>query len=86
MTTLSQELCQMHRPNLLLQAARFGAAALARAGRVRATGVQGSVTRLLSEEAELEEQRVTGEASYSPRRHVELLMSLFATAQTARAV
>lgn len=76
----------MHRPNLLLQAARIGAGALIRAGRVRAAGVQGSVTRLLSEEAELEQMRTLGEASYSPRRHVELLMSLLAAAQAPRAV
>lgn len=86
MTTLVQELRQMHRPNLLLQAARIGAGALIRAGRDRAAGVQGSVTRLLSEEAELEEMRTLGEASYSPRRHVELLMSLLAVAQGPRAV
>ncbi len=86
MTTLVQELRQMHRPNLLLQAARIGAGALLRAGRDRAAGVQGSVTRLLSEEAELEEKRTRGEASYSPRRHVELLMSLLAVAQGARAI
>jgi uncharacterized protein DUF6477 len=84
MTTLVQELRQMHRPCLLLQAARIGAGALIRAGRDRAAGVQGSVNRLLSEEAELEVKRIGGEASYSPRRHVELLMSLLAVAQGAR--
>lgn len=85
MTTLTQELRQLHRPGLLLQAARFGAAALMHAGRDRAAGVQGSTARLLSEEAELEQLRVSGEAAYSPRRHVELLMSLLATAQGPRA-
>ena len=75
----------MHRPCLLLQAARIGSAALIRAGRDRAAGVQGSVNRLLSEEADLEEKRTRGEAGYSPRRHVELLMSLLAAAQGPRA-
>ena len=84
MTTLTQELRQMHRPRLLLQAARYGASALIRAGRDRAAGVQGSIARLLSEEAEQEAMRLTGEAAYSPRRHVELLMSLLAAAQGPR--
>lgn len=86
MTTLIDELRQMRRPQLLLQAANFGAAALARAGRDRAAGVQGSLNRLLYEEAELEEKRRDGVAGYSPRRHVELLMSLLAAARSAPAV
>ncbi len=83
---LRSELNDLRRPALLLKAARFGAAALMRAGRARPAGVQGSLSRLLSEEAELDEKRRDGEAGYSPRRHIELLMTLLVEAQERQAV
>lgn len=86
MTTDIQELCDLRRPRLLMQAARHGAAALKRAGFKRPSGVSGSLTRLLSDEAELDAQRRDGEANYSPRRHIDLLCALLLLAETARAI
>ncbi len=83
---LSTELSNLRRPRLLMQAANIGATALKKAGRKYPAGLKGPVARLLSEEAELDEKRREGEADYSPRRHVDLMMALLLAAQTTQQV
>lgn len=76
MTELSMTLATMHRPSMLVQAARFAAAALARRTQMAARPKGQALERLLSEEEELNQARVTGEATYSPTRHITVLASL----------
>lgn len=85
MTELTATLAQMNRPQLLVRAARFAAAALQRAGADGLRARRAPVDRLLREEAELNEARQTGASGYSPTRHVEVLTALLAAAQSAAA-
>jgi len=83
MTQRPQDVSALRRPRLLVQAARIGAEALLRKGR---PGPRRALDRLLDEESELERKRKDGEAGYSPRRHVDLLIALMLAAQTTQVV
>lgn len=72
----------LSRPRLLVEAARIGADALARAGR-RPTRT--ALSRLLSEEWDMNRKRENGEADYSPRRHLDLLIAVLAVSAAAGA-
>lgn len=81
----------LHRPKLLVQAARF-----ARAGSSRTTlrarllpnvddgDTRGAVAVLAGLEDEQEVLRREGSAAYSPARHIDLLAALMAEAQVHR--
>ena len=71
------ELSTICRPRVLVQAARFAAAA-GRGGPNRTvTRIAGlPVPRLLAEEQALDLARRSGDAGYSPTRHVEVLTAL----------
>jgi len=80
MSSLTETLSRMRRPRLLLEAARHGAESLA-GGRGRASMLVGqSVGKLLREEAELDAIRRAGNAGYSVRRHVTVLIALLSAA------
>lgn len=83
MTDHHQDLATLTRPRLLVQAARIGAEALLQKGK---PGPRRALDRLLSEESEQERKRKDGEADYSPRRHVDLLIALLVVVQTAPGV
>ncbi|MEE9426576.1 MAG: DUF6477 family protein [Paracoccaceae bacterium] len=88
MNDIIKVLSNLHRPRLLIRAARFGLEEYNRdrdLKRVMRTGIapspQRAVNTLMVEEAKLEENRQTGGASYSVARHVEVLIALMAEAQ-----
>ena len=79
---------RLRRPKLLIRAARFGLADYDRDRDLRrvlhmpaAPAPRTAVPRLLETEARLEHVRKTGGASYSPARHVEVLIALMAEAR-----
>ena len=80
MTELAATLSMMRRPPLLVRAARFGAAVMAGRSRKSDGSHQPSLNRLLEEEEALNMARITGEAGYSPTRHVEILTALVSAA------
>jgi len=88
MTDILQILAKLHRPRLLVRAARFGLAEYNRDRDLKRVMKSGStpsparaVSSLMAEEAVLEETRQTGSSSYSVRRHVEVLIALMAEAR-----
>ncbi len=88
MTDLIQLLSSLRRPRLLIRAARFGIADynrdrdLKRLMRVPAApSPQRALSRLISDEAVLEENRASGDASYSVAKHVDILIALMAEAR-----
>lgn len=83
MTDFRAILAQMHRPRLLINAARLGVADYRRERDLRRLGglaarPQVTVPLLLEEERRAEENRKSGEASYSIVHHIELLIALMA--------
>lgn len=78
MTDHCEDIATLTRPRLLVQAARIGAERLLQTGR---TGPRRALDRLLSDESEQERKRKDGEADYSPRRHVDLLIALMVAVQ-----
>ena len=81
MTQIAETLTRLHRPRLLIQAARHGAETLVK-GRGRASMLVGqSVQKLLHEEDELNAERENGDAGYSVRRHVTVLIALLCAAE-----
>ncbi len=89
MTDLMQILGNMHRPRLLLDAARHGIADYNRARVLkrftkgqRNLSPQGAVNTLLSVEAGLEAARQSGDASYNVSKHVEVMVALLAEARS----
>ncbi|MEM9318203.1 MAG: DUF6477 family protein [Pseudomonadota bacterium] len=81
MPTPSAQLTRMSRPSMLVRAARFCAAAtLRRRARTAETRPLAPFDKLIEEEARLNDARCTGDAGYSPTRHVEVLASLLAAA------
>jgi len=81
-------LSRLRRPKLLIRAARFGLADYNRDRDLRrvmrapaAPAPATAVSRLLEEEARLEDSRICGGAAYSPARHVEVLIALMAEAR-----
>ncbi len=88
MTDMIQLLNNLRRPRLLIRAARFGMADykrerdLKRLIREPATpSVEKALSKLISEEALLEETRTSGDMSYSVTRHVDILIALMAEAR-----
>ncbi len=88
MTDIMQILSKLRRPRLLIRAARFGMVDYNRERDLKRlirepsapTPVR-ALTRLLSEEAEMEETRTNGDASYSVARHVDILIVLMSEAR-----
>lgn len=83
MTDFRATLAQMHRPRLLIQAARLGLQDYRRERDLRRLGgltarPSETVPILLEEERRAEENRKSGEASYSISHHIELLIALMA--------
>lgn len=83
MTDFRALLAQMRRPRLLIRAARFGLQEYRRERDLRRLGaplgpLERAVTRLFQDEADMEETRRAGDASYSVARHIEVLIALMA--------
>lgn len=79
---------RLRRPKLLIRAARFGLADYDRERDLRrlmraaiAPAPRQAVSRLIEEEARLEDIRRSGAAAYSPARHVDVLIALMAEAR-----
>lgn len=75
----------LRRPRLLVQAARLGLSEYNRDKVLRrltrgtaATSAKGTVHSLLAVEANLEDARKRGDASYNVSRHIEVLVALLA--------
>jgi hypothetical protein len=88
MTDFRSQLTQLQRPRLLIRAARLGVPDFRRErdlGRLIGTHTppppQVSMARLLEAEDELEDCRRSGSSSYSPMRHIDILIALMAEAQ-----
>ena len=88
MTDLIQLLSTLRRPRLLIRAARFGMTDYNRERDLKrlirepsAPTPARAVSRLMSEEAALEGNRTSGDASYSVARHVDILIALMAEAK-----
>jgi len=83
MTDFRALLAGLRRPCLLIRAARFGLQEYRRDRDLRRLGaplgpVERAVGRLFQDEAEMEETRRAGDASYSVARHIEVLIALMA--------
>ncbi len=79
-------LSDLRRPRLLMHAARFGLTDYRRERDLKRlidlpASPEVTVTRLLSEEGKLEENRQRGDAGYSIARHIEVLIALLAEAR-----
>lgn len=92
MQCLSTMLANLRRPKLLVSAARIGVSDYRR--KVHLTGIlhcsrmPGSgeaVMKLLDIEADMNMARLNGEATYSPLRHVSILIALLGEARLLRA-
>ncbi|WP_457649539.1 DUF6477 family protein [Profundibacter sp.] len=88
MNDLTSMLKCLHRPRLLIRAARFGVAEynrkrdLRRLLKVSVPPSPGrAIVRLMNEESLQEEKRKTGDAGYSITRHVSLLIALMGEAR-----
>lgn len=92
MTDLMSMLRCLHRPRILIRAARFGMPNYSRTRDLRRL-LKASVpptpgraiVRLMSEESLLEDKRTSGDASYSIARHVSILIALMAEARLMQA-
>lgn len=85
-------LAAMHRPRLLMRAARIGAQDYRRAGhlpRLLGYGILPrpgpALMRLVEIEAELEQQRIGGDTAYSLSHHVDVLIAIVGEARVLRA-
>lgn len=83
MTDYRADLAQMHRPRLLIQAARLGLSDYRRERDLRrlgemATRASDTVPHLLAAERAVEEARKAGTVGYSISHHIELLIALMA--------
>lgn len=92
MTDLMSMLKNLHRPRLLIRAARFGTPNYSRKRDlqrlIRTTSLPSpaqAVAKLMSEETVLEDKRCTGDASYSIARHVSVLIALMGEVRLLRA-
>lgn len=70
----------MSRPSILVRAARYGAATTRRRRAGKPLDAPAPTDKLMEEEARLNEARCSGDAGYSPTRHVEVLATLLAAA------
>ena len=76
----------LRRPRLLMRAARFGVVDYRRDRDLKrlievAASPETTVTRLLTEEGKMEENRRSGDAGYSIARHIDVLIALLAEAR-----
>ena len=85
MSTPAPRLATLRRPKLLIRAARFGLESYDRSRDLKrllhadaAPSPRAAVDHLFEAEAILEDDRTSGQAGYSPARHVELLIALIA--------
>jgi uncharacterized Fe-S cluster-containing radical SAM superfamily protein len=81
MTDFRALLAELRRPQLLIRAARYGLADYRRDRDLRRLldsqpSPDRAVRRLLSEEESLEAIRLSGAASYSVTRHIEVVIAL----------
>jgi ABC-type branched-subunit amino acid transport system ATPase component len=92
MENLLSGLDALRRPRLLIQAARIGSVAYRRdpalrrllgTGHVPQTGA--ALAHLMDMEAELNDQRRSGDLAYSASRHVEILIAMMGEARLLRA-
>lgn len=90
MTTPITALNHLRRPRLLMAAARFGqneydrSKSLARILRTDCTPAPGhALDELLRQEAETDDARRSGSATYSVARHIDLLIALLGEARHA---
>lgn len=79
----------LHRPRLMMRAARLGAEDYRRSAHLprllgygALPGPGNALMQLMTIEGELEEQRATKHASYSLIRHLDVLIALVAEART----
>ncbi|UWR20854.1 DUF6477 family protein [Sulfitobacter sp. S190] len=84
-------LAEMHRPRLLMRAARIGAQDYRRTAhlpRLLGYGVlprpAAALMKLIGIEAQLETERAEGDASYSLTRHVDVLIAIVGEARDLR--
>ncbi|WP_111732764.1 DUF6477 family protein [Roseovarius amoyensis] len=92
MTNPLSMLNQLHRPPLLIEAARLGLPdyhremALRRhLGIMRPPSVAAALLALIEIEAEIDRERRCGGAGYSPARHVDVLIAMMGEARLMRA-
>ncbi|MCM2562097.1 DUF6477 family protein [Lutimaribacter sp. EGI FJ00015] len=92
MQDIATMLGSLHRPRLLLRAARIGAHDYRRGAHLRpllktaTLPVAGAaVMALLEIEQEMDDARRRGDAAYSPRHHVSVLIALMGEARQMRA-
>jgi hypothetical protein len=83
MTDFRADLAKMHRPRLLIQAARLGLSDYRRERDLRRLGglqarAKDTVPLLLAAEHAVEEARKAGTVGYSISHHIELLIALMA--------
>lgn len=82
------DLSTLRRPRLLMRAARIGLADYRRARDLRRvlpeTGEGPALPDLIELEARIDSARAAGLATYSPLRHVEVLIALLAEWQLTR--
>ena len=88
MTDLTQALARLRRPRLLIRAARCGMVEYNRSRDLKRVlksqtlpSPSASVAHLMEEEARIEAVRTSYDASYSPVRHVEVLIALMGEAK-----
>ncbi|MFK7941137.1 MAG: DUF6477 family protein [Roseovarius sp.] len=93
MTELLTRLNEIHRPRLLIQAARIGAATYRRDLHLRRLFEGGHIplnaealSRLMEMEEQLNEDRITNTASYCAADHVDLLIGMMGEARLLRAL
>lgn len=91
MQDILSRLHQLHRPRLMMRAARIGAQDYRRAThlpRLLGYGVLprhgAAVLRLMEIEAQLNDQRRSEDASYSLVRHIDVLIAIVAEARVLR--
>ena len=78
MSDLTTTLSHMHRPGLLLRAARMAALT----GDAHRRANRRPVHALLAEEEKLNAARLGGGLGYSPTRHVEVMSAILCAART----
>ena len=90
MSALIETLRTLHRPRILMSAARHGVSdydrtrSLARILRQDVTpSPEQALSELMRQEAELERDRMNGDAAYSVTRHIDLLIAMLGEARLA---
>lgn len=89
MSDLRVLLATLRRPRLLMNAARFGLGDYRRERDLRrlvkgTPSPEETLPRLIEVERHLEDTRLSGEASYSVVRHIDVLIALLAEVQLLR--